>query len=524
MLDLLLQNPLLTLMVVIGLGTVIGMIPFGPVKFGPAGALFVGLAVGGLDPALGKPHAVVQSLGLALFVYTVGIASGAAFFRGLRSQLGLMLASIAVLIASTAIVVGVAKALGIGSGYAGGAFAGSLTSTPTLAAATVATGGSKDPAVAYALSYPVGVILTIIIVNLVMARSWSSAKDPAPAAADGLVDVSVEVDHPTQLAGVPGVAEGNLRFSYLSHDGDVRLSTSTGDRVERGDRVVLIGPKPTVETAIAHLGHRVDEHLAHDRSVVDFQRVLLSNKALAGRTIGSLGLPTRYGATITRLRRGDLELLAHDDLVVELGDRLRVVAPRERLGEVVRFLGNSERRVSEIDALSLALGLVLGILVGLIKVPLPGGAVLSLGVAAGPLVVGMILGYLERTGPIVWGLPTSANTTLRQVGLLLFLAAVGLASGSAFVKAAPTMLGAKIALLAAANVIVSGILMVWLARRVGASGPRTAGGLAGFVGQPAILAVANSKTMDERIDAGYATLFALDIVLKIVLVQVVCLL
>jgi putative transport protein len=144
------------------------------------------------------------------------------------------------------------------------------------------------------------------------------------------------------------------------------------------------------------------------------------------------------------------------------------------LPQVSRYLGDSERRVSEVDALSLGIGLALGLAVGLIAIPLPGGIKLSLGAAAGPLVVGMVLGRLERTGPIVWGLPSSANLTIRQLGLLLFLATTGLASGQAFASQAFTVLGLKIVITAASCVVVSAALMIIAARRAGAVplGPR----------------------------------------------------
>src|SRR5690625_6498115 len=131
--------------------------------------------------------------------------------------------------------------------------------------------------------------------------------------------------------------------------------------------------------------------------------------------------PTRRSsdlAVVTRVRRGDLELLARDDLVLEPGDRLAVVVDRRELDAVHAFLGDSDRKAGELDVLSLGLGLVLGFALGLVTLPMPGGGSFSLGPAAGPLLVGMILGALRRTGPVVWALPGSANLTLRQLGLL----------------------------------------------------------------------------------------------------------
>jgi putative transport protein len=284
--------------------------------------------------------------------------------------------------------------------------------------------------------------------------------------------------------------------------------------------VVLIGPQEAVGRAVDWLGSRADEHLAHDRRDVDYRRVLLSNSRLAGRSVVDLDIPGRFGGVVTRVRRGDLDLLAHDDLHLQLGDRLRVVVPRGRMGELTRFLGDTERQVSEVDAVSLGLGLSMGFLLGLLTVPL-GSVSLSLGVAAGPLVVGIILGWKERTGPIVWSLPTGASTTLRQFGLLLFLASVGLSSGPALATAIGQPIGLKLILLGALLAAVGPAVMAFVTARMGMSPARSGGLVAGFVGNPSLLAFANSRTADERVTEGYATLYAVDTIVKILLVQVI---
>ncbi|WP_211489762.1 TrkA C-terminal domain-containing protein [Georgenia thermotolerans] len=519
MLDVLASTPLLTMAIVVALGTLLGAVPFGPVRFGPAGALFVGLAIGALDPRLGEGLGLVQTLGLALFVYTVGLAAGSGFFRDVRRQLPLMGGSVVVL----AVVAGAAMAggalLGLAPPLRSGAFAGAMTSTPALAAAT-SLAGTDEPAVGYSLAYPVGVTVTILVVAAVLARPWRARRDPDPVAGVGLVDISVEVDRGGRLGDIPGVADQRVRLSYLARGGRTRV-VSPDEVLLPGDRVVVVGPAAAVAEVRDRLGRQVTEHLADDQRTVRFRRFLVSDPRVAGRTVGDLDVPGRFQGVVTRVRRGDLDLLAHDGLVLELGDRVRVVAPRGQLPGISALLGDSERKVSEVDALSLGVGLALGLLVGLVSVPLPGGLTFALGSAAGPLVVGMVLGRLERTGPIVWGLPNAANLTLRQLGLLLFLGATGLASGQAFAAQAFTGLGLRVVLLAVVLALVGAVLFVALARAVGTSAPRAAGGLAGFVGQPAILAYANGRAVDERIEAGYAALFALGIIAKILLVQVI---
>lgn len=518
-LDVLASAPLLTIFGVVALGTALGAVPFGPVRFGAAGALFVGLAVGALDPRLGEGLALVQTLGLALFVYTVGLAAGSTFFRDLRRQLPLMSVGMGVL----AVAAVVAAALGGWAAFSGplraGAFTGALTSTPALAAASAAS-GSTEPAVGYALAYPVGVTVAIVVVALVVNRRWPSRRDPEPAAGLGLEAVTARVERTTVLTDVPGFAAGEVRMSYLSREGRTRVVTPD-ERLEPGDRVVVVGPTAAVADAVAHLGTLLDEHLADDRTSVDNQRFVVSEPSVAGRTVAELDIPGRFGGVITRVRRGDLDLLARDDLSLELGDRVLAVVPRAELAAASAFFGDSERKVSEIDALSVGIGMALGLLVGLVSIPLGGDVRFALGSAAGPLLVGMVLGRLERTGPLVWGLPRAANLTIRQVGLLLFLAAVGLASGQAFASQAFTATGARVVAVGVGVIAITCALFMVGARSVGVSAPRAAGALAGLIGQPAILAYAGSRVTDERVEAGYAALFALGIIAKILAVQII---
>lgn len=516
--ELLASSPLLAIMVVVALGAAVGMVPFGPIRFGAAGALFVGLAVGALVPGVGEGLGVVQQLGLGLFVYMVGLAAGETFFADLRRQLPLMSLGLATAVLAFATAVGVGLLLGLDAGFITGTFAGALTSTPALAAATDAT-GSPNAAVGYSIGYPVGVVLAIVAVGLLVARRWPDSKDPRSAAAEGIVATSTYVEREASLRRVPGWTDETIKMSYLVRDGRTRV-LAPGEHLQEGDRVLVVGAPAAVQAAVAFLGHASKGALTDDRQAVDFRRFVVSNPAVAGRTVAQLNLPSRFGGVLTRVLRGDTDLLARDDLVLQLGDRVLAVFPHAEMDAIARHLGDSERKVSEVDALALGLGLSLGLLLGAVTVPLGGGSSFSLGSAAGPLVVGMVLGALHRTGPLNWDVPLPANLTIRQLGLLLFLAAVGLASGPAFAASAFTATGLRAAGLAVAVVAVSAVAFFVGGRLLGLSAPRAAGGLAGFVGQPAVLSFATAKVDDDRIEAGYAALFALGIIVKILLVQV----
>ncbi|QJC22056.1 aspartate:alanine exchanger family transporter [Arcanobacterium buesumense] len=518
---LLLESPLLTVFVVVALGAVVGIIPFGPLRLGAAGALFVGLAIGNAVPDVASSMGMIQNLGLALFVYTVGLSAGQTFFADLIRQSKLMIASIGVLILGAVTTIVGGMILGFTSDFSVGIFAGATTNTPALAAASAAT-GNEIPAVGYSLAYPMGVIFGIIFVSLVVGRQWPGKSDTQSLAGKHLSAVTANVDKKLEIRRIPGWQEERIRMSYLRRGDDQRV-VSPGEVLLPGDRVVVVGLPDDVELAVSAIGTEVDEHLADDRSIVGFRSFVVSRKELAGRSIASLSLPAQFGAMITRVHRGDLELLAADDLRLELGDRIAVVYPRSEESAIESYFGNSQRKISEVDAIGLGLGLALGLLVGMVEISLPGGTSFSLGAAAGPLLVGMVLGNLQRTGPLVWQLPLSANLTIRQLGLLLFLAAVGIASGPAFAKTAFTSQGLKAGLLGAVIAIVVVGLTGLVGRMLDLSAPRTSGAMAGILGQPAILAFAVSKVNDERIESGYAALFALGMIVKILLVSLILL-
>jgi len=515
--DVLASAPILTVFLVIGVGTAVGQVPFGPIRFGAAGALFVGLAVGALDPSLGENLTLLRSLGLGLFCYTVGVGAGNTFFRNLRRQLPLMALCVVALVLAGCAGAAYAHLTGISPAMDAGAYAGALTS-PVLDSAIEAA-GNQEPAVGYALAYPVGVAVAILIVALVIGREWPGRRDPRPASADGLAATSVFLLRRVALSEMEAFQRNRIRISYLEREGVTRV-VSPDEELLPGDKVVIVGAPSALEDAVHELGTGYDRCLAKDRTVVDYRRLTVSSTRVAGRTIGELDMHGRFRGVITRVRRGDLDLLANDDLVLELGDRVLAVVPSGDLERAADYFGDSEKSIAQIDAFSAGVGMALGVLAGLVAIPLPGGITLRLGVAAGPLVVGMVLGRLGRTGPFIWQLPHAANATIRQLGLLFFLAAIGLASGPDFAASAFSTTGLAVGGLAALIVVVNAVVLLAGARRVGLSAPRAAGGLAGLVGQPAILAFALSKRDDERVEAGYATLFALAIVVKIVMVQV----
>ena len=514
------SSPLLALFVVVALGAAIGAIRIGPLRFGAAGALFVGLTVSALHPEVVSTHmSIVQPMGLAFFVYCVGISAGATFFQDLRKQTNLLALTTIVCVVGALIALAGGRLLGLSSGLTSGLFTGALTAAPALDTATRLT-GDPNAAVGYAFGYPVGVIGGILIVTITVTRKWVGPKDTPSLAGSSLEAVSIHVSKHINTRDIDAWRDQRVRLSYLRRDGRTRV-TAPGEDLLPGDHVVMVGDPASIKETAPLVGEILDHNLEDDRSDLAFERIVVSNPDVAGRSVSELNVTKRFGAVITRVRRGDLDLLARDDLDLQLGDHVAVVVPTDELDDIAEWLGDSERRVAEVDGMAFGIGLVLGLLLGIVSFPLPGGQGFQLGAAAGPLIVGMLLGALRRTGPLVWTLPAAANLTIRQIGLMLFLAALGLNAGPQFASLLGSPEGWRAALLAAVMVIVCCAIQALGAKFIGLSSARAAGGIAGFLGQPAVLQAADARVTDERIEAAYATLFAFAIIVKILLLPLI---
>ena len=527
----LIDNPLLLLFLVVGVGAALGQVRVKGIALGPAAALFVGLAVSAADERLANTPPIVPQIGLALFIYTVGLASGPSFLAELRRGGGKVLAGVTVLLGVVAIaVVGIASALDLDAGARSGLFAGTLTNTPALSAAIsslgkkVTDGTVIDPVIGYSLAYPLGVL------SMLLAAAWSLRRatkvtsrqqgtDPsAPVAATSATVLVQRVDLPP-LGDLRHWDDARLAFGRYEHDGKVQVAT-TDVHLEPGDSCTVIGAPEDVRRFIAWAGEQSTRHLALDRSMLDFRRISVSNRKLAGTHLRDLDLEARYGATVTRVRRGDADVVADGDFVLRLGDRLRVVGPAKRLGEVAVLLGDSDRSLGEVDAMGFALGMSIGLLIGLIAIPLPGGGEIELGVGGGPLIAGLVLGTLSRTGPITWQIPHAANLTLRQLGILVFLGAIGIRSGATFADAVGTGVGARVAVAAAILTLFIAASSLLLTRSLGSDPVGAAGQIAGIETQPAVHAYAAEATKgDSRVDAGYALVLPLAMIVKLILVQ-----
>lgn len=542
--EFLVEEPLLLLFIVSGLGYLLGHVKIKGISLGVAAVLFVGLAFGALSPDMRLPPVIVD-LGLIIFVYTIGLSSGPGFFasfrrKGLRDNTFVFL----MLILAALMTAGLAFALNLKATVASGMYAGSLTNTPALAGIleTITRNApagqlevlATEPVIGYSVAYPMGVIGLLLAIYIMQRVFHIDYKTEAKALRQYNI---IEQDLYTRTALITNSAAVAVPVSELfrRYDWDVVLSRykrggelalAAGDTTfSVGDEVTLVGTPEEVDRAVAGLGEPAGEQLELDRSEYDFRRIFVSNPDIAGRRLNDLDLPRAYGAIVSRVRRGDIDLLAHGDTVLELGDRVRVVAKRADMPRLTALFGDSYKALSEVNLLSLSIGLAIGVLIGLIPIPLPGGVVITLGMAGGPLLVGLVLGALRRTGGLVWTIPYSANLTLRQIGLTMLLAGIGIRSGYTFLTNFTASGGLQVFFAGAFITLTIAFLTLIIGYKVlKVPFGMLTGMLAGLGTQPAALGFGLQQADNELPNLGYALVFPVATITKVIVGQLLLIL
>jgi putative transport protein len=544
--DLLANSAPALLFTVVGLGYFLGNIRIRGFSLGIAAVLFVGLVFGALDPQAFVLPEVIYVLGLILFVYTVGLQSGPIFFNLFRRQ-WVKLTALALLATAGAAVVTVvaARALDIAAPVATGLFCGGLTNTPALAGAIetlrlsaahlgLAPEAARDlldgPTVGYSVAYPFGVIGLIAAMQLAtklrrpdFAEEHRRARKASGLAAEEPLIREVRVTNAQLIGKTYGEAMlsdlTGMVFTRRKRGGPVDLVVPEMT-IEAGDVLVGVGSAESARKAELLIGPTVTEAVEALSPGIEHRDLVVIDRKVAGTELAELTALVGRPVIVSRIRRGGVHITPLADTTLELGDQIRVVAHRDALERVTQVIGNPLKDVSEADFLSYSLGLVLGVAVGMIPIPFFGGRVIQLGFAGGPLVVGLILGRQGRTGPIVWTMSTNASLTLRQLGILFFLAAVGTRAGGSFVH---TLSHQGVALLLVGMLVttVSAATILVLARRLfHLDAVSSYGILAGIHTQPAALAFASAHTGSDGTNVSYAAVYPVALIAKIVIAQV----
>ncbi|MEM7798400.1 MAG: TrkA C-terminal domain-containing protein [Chloroflexota bacterium] len=540
MVQLLIDNPLLLLFIVCAIGYGVGNISFRGTRLGVAAVLFVGLGIGSLSPDLSIPDIVFQ-LGLVMFVYTIGLSNGPGFFALFRGGAQRTLSYVSViLILPVVLTVGLSIVFGIGAAATSGIFAGVSTNTPALSSVldyitNTVSGAERDSLLAdvvvgYSLVYPIGV-LGYMFAIAAMERVWQidyaaeayALRKQYPLAQE-MVSRTIVID---QLEPEGIIVRDLIRthrwdvtFGRMRRGDNANMRLVHYDtRLFNRDEIVVVGAQEEVDAVKEVLGEEAPIHLTVDSTYFSNSRIFVSNPDVAGEKLATLNLKEQYNVIITRIGRGDSDILATGNTVLELGDRLRVVGSKDDIIELRKLFGDSYHALSEINLLSLGLGITLGLLLGMTTFLLPGDIAFRLGFAGGPLIVALILGALRRTGPIVWTLPYSANLTLRQVGLSFLLAVVGVRSGHIFFATLTDSNGLVILLIGLLVTLISAFASLILGYKLFKI---PYGILIGTISlQPAVVGFGLERANNQLPNVGYAMTFPIAIISKIVFAQMI---
>jgi putative transport protein len=516
-------QPILTAFLAIGLGYLVGQVSIGSFSLGVGAVLFVGLALGAFAPKA-QITGPIGLIGLIMFLYGVGILYGRQFFEGMSGAAGRKYNFLALV----AVVVGLLVALGLGQmfgvkiGHTLGIFAGSMTSTATLQAALDVM-GNKDPSIGYSVAYPFGVIGPILCIYFMtrLVQPKFPAKEPQMHMGEITLGASwTNATYDDLCRDLPSGIQVTMVRQKAAN-----VLPSPDLMLEPGDGLLVVAERQdAINEAAARLGKLEPGRIVKDRSALDYIRVFVGKASVVGVPLAQLPLPAGFPVQLLHVRRYDTDIVPAPDLTLEFGDRVGVLMPPDRKAVIRQFFGDSVKAAAEFSYVSLGIGMVLGVLMGLIPIPIPGVGTVTLGIGGGPLIVALIAGKLRRTGPLLWVMPLPANIVLRNFGLALFLATVGVNAGQPFVKTVSET--GLLLLLIGAAVLLATVVIVLLVGYYLMKIPYDdlLGVASGATGNPAILVYSTRMAPTERPDIGYAMIFPSMTIVKVIAVQIVGLL
>ena len=527
------------------LGLALGKLRFRGISLGVAYVFFIGILFGALGLELdAQMLSYAESFGLILFVYTLGLQVGPGFMSTFLTG-GAQLNLLALGVVGLGTVMALLAAL---LGYMPlpdmmGVLCGATTNTPALGAAqqTLKQLGQPSNAAALgcAVTYPIGmigVIIALILVKGQLQRRAASARDAESSDEAFIASFTVcnpAVFHQTlhDLSG-SGVDDSKFVVSRLWRQGKVILPNSE-TRIEDGDRLLVITKKKFVQTLTILFGRRDETNWnandvdwnALDATLVS-ERILITRHEINGKHLGSLHLRNRYGVNVSRVQRAGIQLVATPDLTLRMGDRVTVVGETESIARVAAELGNTVKTLDEPNMVTIFIGIVLGLLLGSVPFFVPGMSYpVRLGLAGGPIVMGILIGAYGPRFHMVAYTTTSANLMLRSLGLSMYLACLGLDAGRDFLAtvarpASLVWIGFAFAITLLPVVLMSFVSVHWGKK----SFATTAGMLCGAMANPIALNYVNDTLPGDKASVAYATVYPLCMFLRVIIAQIIVML
>lgn len=531
---------------VISIGILLSKIKIANISFGITWILFAGIAFShfGLKINPGVLH-FAKEFGLILFVYSIGLQVGPGFFSSFKKggiKLNLIAAGIVLAGVATTLIIHFATALPISTMT--GILSGAITNTPGLGAAQqtyLDLHGTSDPSISmgYAVAYPLGVlgiILSIVLVKIVfrinLEKESELIKERERENPDETLKLAVMVNNPAiygkQIEEIKKLSGRSFVISRVwRSDDDIKIA-GAGTTLDGGNRVLLILRKADRESVVAFLGKEIDyieQEWGIDNLNVVPRRVLVTKDQVNGRSLSELKLGRAFGITVTRINRAGVDLVATPNLKLQIGDRLTIVGTNESIDAAAKVLGNSMHRLREPNLAAIFLGIVLGIVLGSVPFFIPGiPQPVKLGLAGGPLIIAILMSKFGPKFKLVTYTTMSANLMLREVGISLFLACVGLDAGGGFVDTIVNKGGAVWILYGAIITIVPLFIMGTIGRWYFKLNYFTLMGLmAGSTTDPPALAYSNAAAGNDLPAVSYATVYPLTMFLRVLTAQLLIL-
>ncbi|MCB1193058.1 MAG: transporter [Leptospiraceae bacterium] len=437
-----LKNPVFLLFLIIILGEAIGKLEFKTFSFGSSAIIFVALVLGHFGYVLPK---VFQTLGLVLFIYSIGLQAGPGFLSSFKGD-GLKLAMGALILVFLGFCTTLVCCLYLnyGGSMGAGIFAGALTSTPGLAVAVEMTGEKLAPA-AYGVTYSFGVIGIILFIKLVPIFMRINLKKEDEKIKEEIASMNPQVKFLHLEINNPNLYNHSIKDLNLGQIAEVsitRLLRKNSSNVElvkgetvlkEGDRLRIVGIEDELKKIELFMGKKISESINFEGDELIRQKVVVSKKEFVGRTISSIDFRHVFNVQVARMTRNDLDLPATASTHLQMGDVLHLVGNKNSIDNIKRILGDDIKTTYATNVLPILIGIFIGFLVGEIPFYLPGVGEFKLGITGGVLLSGLILGYMYNTKTIIWRIPETSNRFIRELGLMLFLAAVGTSAGSTII-------------------------------------------------------------------------------------------
>jgi AspT/YidE/YbjL antiporter-like protein len=541
------MQAVMILSIICAAGLALGKIKIKGISLGVTFVFFAGIIAGHfkikIDPEM---LAFAQNFGLILYIYALGLQVGPGFFSSFKQGgIKLNLLSIGLLLIGSLMAVIIHWTTGISAGDTVGLLAGAVTNTPMLGAGQQAllqmdpnnTQAANDMAMACAVAYPfglVGMIISVLVLKKLFAPNEYKKADSKSS--DNTYIAEYQISNPAifgkTIMDIRQNADCQFVISRVWKNETLIIPTSE-TVLEKDEHVLVISAKKDIERIKTLFGQK--ENVDWNKKDIDWNAIdsqLVSKKVLVtksthnGVKLGDLRLRNSYGINITRVNRAGIDLLPSRNLRLQIGDKLTVVGEVRAVERVSNILGNEAKRLKNPNLLSIFIGIILGLILGSIPIAIPGMTMpIKLGIAGGPMIIGIIMGAFGPRFHITTYTTRSANLMLRQLGLTIYLAGLGLSAGAGFFDTVFTAEGLTWVLISIALAVIPVLIMGFIAAKVfKTSYADNAGMLCGGMANPFALDFAGSGSDGEDPAVAYATVYPANIFLRVISAQIIILL